>query len=730
MFYCRNTLWYYSFVVSYMPRPSVVRAHTATGASMAYEDTTGHLLAEFDRITRILDGYQTGLERGERQSRSVDPDATPPEPAHLPLSIPADIAADVEARGATIESQVEESTAAGTELRLAHLVETFDLSANHRDVLLLALLPTAYPQYQEVFAELHNDLSATQPTVGLIADLFSATDSERLAATGLVGPDSPLREHALVRIGEPDDTRLHRTERPVFVEDRIESYLLGHGGIDPVLADVLETVPAETTLDALRLDDAVRQRIQDIAEATDARGDDRRLYWYGPPGTGKRRAVEVVSPTDGFLRAELPAVVEAGLLGRLRREALLQSLPLHLHSASRATDDDPAGLSMDDIFDRFAPLDQPLVVTGREAWTPDRSHTAVDAIVEFPRPSFAVRREFWADHAESLPNDLDPTVLAGTFELTQGELETALATARSLAGDDALEPAHVYEGCSAQSAGGLADLAEQLDPDATWDDIELPEETMRELRTVTAHVTHQGRIYAEWAFEERFSRGTGVVALFSGPSGTGKTMAAEIIATETGMELYKIDLSSVVSKYIGETEENLEQIFTEAEHSNAVLLFDEADAVFGDRASVSDATDRYANVEVNYLLQRIESYDGVVVLTTNYESNIDSAFMRRIDHSVSFRRPREETRQAIWEGIFPEQTPVDGLDYSFLASFTLTGGDIRTIAQTAAILAAADGSAVTMQHVVRGIQRELQKSGKMVDPQEFGPYREHLYRET
>ena len=318
-------------------------------------------------------------------------------------------------------------------------------------------------------------------------------------------------------------------------------------------------------------------------------------------------------------------------------------------------------------------------------------------------------------------------MLAGTFELTQRELETALASARSLAGEGELTLAHVYEGCRAQSASGLDDLAEKLEPGVSWEDIELADETERELRTVTAHVTHRGRIYAEWQFEERFSRGTGVVALFSGRSGTGKTMAAEVIATETGMELYKIDLSSVVSKYIGETEENLEEIFTEAENSNAILLFDEADAVFGDRAAVSDATDRYANVEVNYLLQRIESYDGVVLLTTNYESNIDTAFMRRIDHSVPFRRPQEAIRQSIWEDIFPAATPVAELDYEFLSSFKLTGGDIRTIAQTAAILAAADEGEVTMKHVVRGLQRELEKAGKMVDPQDFGTYREFLH---
>jgi DNA polymerase III delta prime subunit len=699
---------------------------------MVYKDTTGHLLAEFDRVARILDGYRTVVEEREWPPQSAASAGPVPDPGELPLRVPEGVAADVAAREAQIEQEVAESTATDRQFRLTHLVETFGLTDNHRDVLLVALLPTAYPQYQEVFAELQNDLSATQPTVGLVADLFSETAGERLAATGLVGPGSPLREHGLVSIGEPDDTRLHRTDRPVFVENRIESYLLGQDGTDPVLAEVLSTVSATATLDDLRLDGDTRERLATLAGHDDTPGaeqtvDGRRLYWHGAPGTGKRDAVEVLAGTDRLLRASLPAVLDAGLLGRLRREAQLRCLPLHLHSVSRAVES--AQLSVDGIFEAFDPFDRSLVLTGRERWTPDRPGTTdVDAVVAFPRPPFAVRRAFWADNEELLPDELDPTVLAGTFELTQGDLETALATAQSLADGD-LTAEDIYEGCSAQSAGGLADLAEQLDPAAAWGDIELPEDTVRELRTVAAHVTHQGQIYAEWAFEERFSRGTGVVALFSGPSGTGKTMAAEVLATETGMELYKIDLSSVVSKYIGETEENLEQIFTEAEHSNAILLFDEADAVFGDRASVSDATDRYANVEVNYLLQRIESYDGVVVLTTNYESNIDSAFMRRIDHSVSFRRPREQTRRAIWEQIFPDQAPVGSLDYEFLESFSLTGGDIRTVAQTAAILAAAEDDRIEMRHVVRAIRHELQKAGKMVDPQEFDPYGDCLHRD-
>lgn len=693
------------------------------GASFA--DSSERLLAGFDRISRLLDGYHDTLDHPSPPTIQIDTageELQPPET--LPYAVPGGVMRDLQRQAVRIEKRVEQTREQAAIPRLDHLVETFDLADRHRDVLLLALMPTAIPGTQELIAELQNDLSATQPTVGMIADLFSTNDAEFMAATRLVGPESPLREHSLIEIGEKPETRMHRTERPVFVERRIEAYLLGHDGVDPVLANVLEEVPADRELAELRLEPATRERVS--AFASEPSGS--RLYCHGPQGTGKRDAARAIPNGDTLLRADLPTIVEAGVLDRLCREATLLDRPLHLTNATAATvDDATAGLTIDDIYERFESFTEDLIVSGKDAWTPTRAGTnGVDALIEFPRPGFELRREFWAEHVDLLPEDLDPTVLAGIFELTQGQLEAALSTMESLADGNEISKRDVLKGCSAQSADQLGDLAEELEPTASWDDIVLSPGTMRGLKTIAAHVRHKGKIYSEWAFQERFSRGTGVVAMFTGPSGTGKTMAAEIIANDIGMKLYKIDLSSVVSKYIGETEENLERIFTEAEHSNAILLFDEADAVFGDRAGVSDATDRYANVEVNYLLQRIESYNGVVLLTTNYESNIDSAFMRRIDHSVSFRRPDEEIRETIWRSIFPDPTPVEDLDYDFLASFEMSGGDIRTVAQTAAILAAADDTAVSMKHVVRALQRELEKSGTMVNPQEFEVYSEHL----
>ena len=310
-------------------------------------------------------------------------------------------------------------------------------------------------------------------------------------------------------------------------------------------------------------------------------------------------------------------------------------------------------------------------------------------------------------------------------------MDDAIGTARALAGDgggsdDAeLSAEALYRGCRVQSRETLGALARRADTAYDWEDIVLPADTEAQLREVAAHVKHRGTVYADWGFEERFSLGTGMNVLFSGPSGTGKTMAAEIIAADAGLDMFKVDLATVVSKYIGETEENLKEIFDEAEHTDAVLFFDEADALFGERSEVSDSQDRYANVEVSYLLQRMEEHDGAVVLATNFKENIDDAFLRRINANVEFPRPDRESRAEIWRTIFPEETPVGDLDIGFLSGFEITGGNIKNVALTASFLAADDAATETveMEHVVRALRRELQKTGRLVNPEEFGEYR-------
>jgi len=266
---------------------------------------------------------------------------------------------------------------------------------------------------------------------------------------------------------------------------------------------------------------------------------------------------------------------------------------------------------------------------------------------------------------------------------------------------------------------GLDALAQRIEAKATWDDIVLPDAELRLLRRIAEQVRQRALVYQTWGFAEKTTRGLGINALFSGPSGTGKTMAAEVIAHHLRLNLYRIDLSAVVSKYIGETEKNLARLFREAEAGGVVLFFDEADALFGKRSEVRDSHDRYANVEISYLLQRMEAYKGLAILATNMKSALDPAFVRRLRFVVSFPYPGPVERRRIWAHIFPKGTRTERLDLDRLASLNFTGGNIFTIAINAAFLAAADGTAVTMEHVMEAARAETRKLERPVDEREF-----------
>jgi SpoVK/Ycf46/Vps4 family AAA+-type ATPase len=328
---------------------------------------------------------------------------------------------------------------------------------------------------------------------------------------------------------------------------------------------------------------------------------------------------------------------------------------------------------------------------------------------------------------------LDPTVdlaaLANTFRLSGGQIHDAATTARNLARTrDPHAPQitrdDLHVACRLQSNRKLAELAQQITPHYTWDDIVLPSEQMEQLHAIAHHVQYRALVYDAWGFERKLAMGKGLNVLFSGPPGTGKTMAADVVAHTLGLDLYKIDLSGIISKYIGETEKNLARIFGEARSSNAILFFDEADALFGKRTAVKDAHDRYANVEISYLLQKMEEYEGVVILATNLRKNMDEAFVRRLHFTVEFPMPGVDDRRRIWQQIWPAAAPRDpDLDLEFMAQqIELAGGAIRNIALASAFLAAADGGVVTMQHLIRATQREYQKMGKVLTSREFGEY--------
>jgi hypothetical protein len=324
-----------------------------------------------------------------------------------------------------------------------------------------------------------------------------------------------------------------------------------------------------------------------------------------------------------------------------------------------------------------------------------------------------------------------PTIeaLADRFVLTAGEIkETVIAAEetcllRNGSGRN-LDEDSIFEAARAQSGQGFGNLAVKVATIHTWDNLVLPPATLRQVREVAAAIKNRHVVYSKWGFENRIASGRGLKVLFSGPSGTGKTMTAGVIARDLGLDLYKIDLSGIVSKYIGETEKNLDRIFRAACTSNAILFFDEADALFGKRSEVKDAHDRYANVEVAYLLMKMEEHEGAVILASNLSKNIDQAFSRRMHYVIDFPSPDDTYREKLWQGMFPPQVPLgDDVDFVFLAKqFEISGGDIKNIALDAAFLAAQDGQVVTMKELVRAMARQMTKERKVISATDFNQY--------
>jgi Cdc6-like AAA superfamily ATPase len=418
----------------------------------------------------------------------------------------------------------------------------------------------------------------------------------------------------------------------------------------------------------------------------------------------------------------------------LLREAWLRDAVLYLEGLDALRTDDRVPHQRQLV----AALDQSPVFTilsGARPWAA-LEHRPLGVVEHvFTIPAFAERRLCWQGSLGTAGIEIadnEVTALADRFRLTPWQIADAVATARQrLAGRNGdghedQQPMHreLFAAARLETGSDLDTLARRLEPRHTWNDIVLAEDPRGQLLQVGARVRCRQRVFGDWGFARRLGSRTGVNALFSGPPGTGKTMAAEVLASDLGLDLYKIDLSSVVSKYIGETEKNLERIFTAAENANVILFFDEADALFGKRSEVRDSHDRYANVEISYLLQRMEEYDGLAILASNLRQNMDEAFVRRLHFIVEFPFPDEEDRRRIWDVHFPAELPREAdVDTASLArSYKLTGGSIRSIVLDAAFLAAAEGRAVSAQHLVRAARREYQKMGKV--PPELASERE------
>ncbi len=624
-----------------------------------------------------------------------------------------------------ISRLVQHADEAGEPLRLVTLATLLGLDRFALDAFLLCLAPMLDSRYAKIFGFLHDDLTRKRPSPQLILDVLGEPGPERLTLLAHFADDAPLlRHHLLEKLPEPGGERPFLVNQLLAPDEALVSWLLLGQYRPHVLLREHVTFQSAPEADPALLPPGI------AALLSEGTAPEHLWVFYGQDKVAQQTAAALLAQRQGgpLLTLNLETALQAGLpaedaLRLLLRDALLTgALPLITGWDNSLAEDAPPPALLALLLD-FPGL---LIVAGEMVWRPrDVVRQRLLRWLAFPVPETAQRERlvthFLAGETAVSPADL--TALAGQFVLTTGQLRDVVNSARDMAqqhGRVVTSP-DLFAAARAHSNPRLETLARKITPRYTWPDLVLPEDQIQLLHEMVDTVRSRPLVLEEWGVGKKLTASAGVTALFYGPPGTGKTMAAEILAGELGLDLYKIDLSSMVSKYIGETEKNLERIFTEAESSNAILFFDEADAIFGKRSEVKDAHDRYANIEISYLLQRMEAYDGVTILATNLRANLDEAFMRRLQFGIDFPFPKESDRLRIWRALFPPDVPREAdLDLALLAErFEIAGGNIRNIIVTATYLAASNGQVVGMAHLLHGTRRELQKMGRLVNERDL-----------
>jgi ATPase family associated with various cellular activities (AAA) len=641
----------------------------------------------------------------------------------------ADLQSEIQARRAA-------SGQTGVHLSLPRLTQLFGLTQFEEQCLVICLAPEVHRKYDKLYAFLQDDATRRAPSVDLALNLLCARREEKLFARAAFDPAAALLKFKLIQVtdaGTEGQTPL--LSRALKLDDRIANFLLGQSQPDGRLERFARMVfPREDPLGIIAEDELYQQAstfVQVYFADPLSAGRNVVLYLHGPANLDKRFVVEavcrnfslplLVADVEAMKAGPMPFEQAAWLLGR---EAALQSAVLSLEKADcLVAESDKHLLELNSVIDSARTFSRLTFMFGARHWQPQNfTRECLYLSIAVSRPDLGACKRLWEQSlaaCERLADYVDSAVLAGKFRFGLSQIQDVLGAAENLARwrsprEWRITASDLSAACRAQSSPKLGALAQKIQPKYTWSEIVLPHDNLAQLKELCEQARRRHRVYGEWGFDRKLSLGKGLNALFSGPPGTGKTMAAEVIASALELDLYRIDLSQVVSKYIGETEKNLHQIFQEAQAAHAILFFDEADALFGKRSEVKDAHDRYANIEVGYLLQKMEEYEGVAILATNLGQNVDEAFLRRMHSIIDFPFPDHEYRRQIWEVVFPHEAPLaDEVDFDLLArEIKLAGGNIKNIALAAAFYAAGDGQVIQMPHLWHAARREHQKLGR------------------
>ncbi|MBD2080935.1 ATP-binding protein [Leptolyngbya sp. FACHB-17] len=611
--------------------------------------------------------------------------------------------------------QAEQALATAAQMQpppaLMILSERFGLSPFEQNILLLCIAPELDTHIPSLCAQAQDHANWTYPTFALALTCFEQPTWDALS------PERPLRYWRLLEIQQSSTQPL--TTSALRVDERIVNYIKGLNYLDDRLTSFL--MPLESpprSLELPRSQQATLETVIDVLEQSD--WETSIVQLVGSDSPSKQLIAQQIATLLKTNLYRLPIELlptqanELETLARLwHRETLLLPIALYLDAHDRA--DTPSDGAMQPLH-RFLLRSGGLIfISSREA---QPGLTRSDHTIDIQKPTPPEQYQLWTEALGNTANHL-PGLLSSQFDLNAVAIPAIAQSALASKTSDDSFCDQIWQKCLTYTRPRLDTLARRLDPKATWETLVLPDEELNLLHQIVEQVRHRSTVYQQWGFQERMNRGLGISALFSGESGTGKTMAAEVLANDLQLNLYRIDLSAVVSKYIGETEKNLRRLFDAAEDGGTILFFDEADALFGKRSEVKDSHDRYANIEINYLLQRIESYSGLAILATNLKNALDQAFMRRLRFVINFPFPGVKERSLIWQKAFPPQVPLQDLDFNRLAKLNLTGGSIHNVVLTAAFLAAHAGTPVAMPIVLSAARTEFRKLDRPINEAEF-----------
>ncbi len=689
---------------------------TTQRANLAAVNYARALLARF---------IATQVSRGKLSGRSafgVGSEEIQATLAVTPAEVP-DLPAELE-RVTAAKAALDEALESEDEPLLARLQRVFALNDLDMSIVALLLAPELEHDLERVLSYALDDFTRKRPDIGFIARVLGAGDRAHADRVLLRFDDSsPLRRHGVVTVG-PQTAETSSLMRPVRLADRITGFLREHDTVDELVHGVARLGTRNMPLRDIVMNPELKTR---IARAMDGRSGAPRVLLADPDGTGRSLVVEALMAQSarGCVKIDLGGILIEGRveerIAAAVREAALRDCAVILDGGTSIDKDVPRNL-IQAIEDSLEDLAVPVVFTfvGHPTWLVQIVPTLLE--LDVPSPTFRERLELWTRALPpplATPEQLE--TVASRYAFTGGTIKRAANRAASSAGlRDPDAPAvtldDLGDAARLMFSHRLGSMAQRIPTGFSWDDLVLPKDTLDALKEVVRFGRYKAFLLEEWGFAKKLPYGRGVSAILAGPPGTGKTMVAQLLARELGLDLYRIDLSQIVNKYIGETEKNLAKIFDEAESSHAVLFFDEADSLFAKRTEVKSSNDRYANLEVNYLLQRMETYDGVTLLATNLEQGLDEAFKRRVRFSVQFELPEEEERRLLWRSMFPPAVPLaPDIDWDMIATkFEMAGGYIKKAALRAALRAAEGKRAITTADLLEAARLEYREMGRVI----------------